>query len=298
MLFTNNKRPNSLSINVRGQIVNEITETKFLGVILDNKLNWNAHIKYISKKISKSLSILKMLKLTFPCSILKSLYYSFVYPYFSYCNLIWGGAAKTHLESLVLLQKKCIRIISKAGYLESTVPLFSEQKILNVGQIYNLNCAKFTFCSLNKIKYSEFNEKLATNGSFHNYQTRSSKSLRKPYVRLQKFMNSFLNNGIEIWNFLPDYIKNVKLLTTFKRNTKNYILRKCKLCQQKEIGDEFHYLFKCTFFNIYRKKYIDKHYYTYPNQDKMAQLLNSQTYTEMLYLVKFKEIIQRYVTYM
>ena len=111
-------------------------------------------------------------------------------------------------------------------------------------------------------------------------------------------MNSFLSHGIEIWNFLPDNIKNVKLLTTFKRNAKNYILRKCKLCQQKEIGDEFHYLFKCTFFNIYRKKYIAKHYYTYPNKEKMAQLLNSQTYTEMLYLVKFKEIIQRYVTNM
>ena len=295
MVFTNKKRLNPISINVKGQIVNEITETKFLGVILDNKLSWSAHIKYISKKISKSLSILKMLKSTFPCRILKSLYYSFVYPYFSYCNLIWGGAAKSHLESLVLLQKKCIRNICKVGYLDSTVPLFSEQKILNVGQIYNLNCAKFTFCSLNKTKYSEFNDRLATNGSFHNYPTRSSKSLRKPCVRLQKFMNSFLNHGIEMWNNLPDCIKNVKLLATFKRNTKNYILKKCKLCKQKEIGDEFHYLFTCKFFSTFRNKYIDKYYYTHPNKDKMAQLLNSQIYTEMLYLVKFKEIILKYV---
>ena len=175
------------------------------------------------------------------------------------------------------------------------MPLFSEQKILNVGQIYNLNCAKFTFCSLNKTKYSEFNDRLATNGSFHNYPTRSSKSLRKPRVRLQKFMNSFLNHGIEMWNNLPDCIKNVKLLATFKRNTKNYILKKCKLCKQKEIGDEFHYLFTCTFFTTFRNKYIDKYYYTDPNKEKMAQLLNSQIYTEMLYLVKFKEIILKYV---
>ena len=295
MLFTNKKRPHTISINVKGQIVNEITETKFLGVILDNKLSWNAHIKFISKKISKSLSILKMLKYTFPCRILKSLYYSFVYPYFSYCNLIWGGAAKSHLESQVLLQKKCIRNICKVGYLESTMPLFSEQKILNIEQIYNLNCAKFTFCSLNKIKYPEFNERLVTNGSFHNYQTRSSKSLRKPHVRLQRFMNSFLNHGIETWNSLPDCIKNVKLLTTFKRNTKNYILKKCKHCQQKEIGDESHYLFE-TFITTSRKKYIDKHYYTNPNKKKMALLLNSQIYTEMLYLANFKEIILKYVT--
>ena len=90
MLFTNKKpRPKSISINAKGQTINEITETKLLGVILDNALNWNAHIQYISKKISKSVSLLKMLKFTFPTRILKSLYYSFVYPYFNYCNLIW-----------------------------------------------------------------------------------------------------------------------------------------------------------------------------------------------------------------
>ena len=296
MLFTNRSRPNSISINVKGQTIEEITETKFLGVILDNKLCWNAHIEYISKKISKSVSILKMLKFTFPSRILKSLYYSFVYPYFSYCNLIWGGAAKTHLDSLVLLQKKCIRIISKVGYLDSTEPLFRELNILNVEQIYNLNCAKFIFCSSNKIKYTEFSEKIATNGSFHNYQTRSSKLLRKPYVRLQKFMNSFLNHGIEIWNVLPESIKNVKSLATFKRKAKEYILRKCKLCQLKEIGNEFHYLFNCTFFTTSRKNYIDKHYYTHPNMNKMAQLQISKNYPEILFLVKFKEIILRHVT--
>ena len=56
-----------------------------------------------------------------------------------------------------------------------------------------------------------------------------------------------------------------------------------------------HHLFTCTFFTTFRNKYLDKYYYTHPNKDKMAQLLNSQIYTEMLYLVKFKEIILKYV---
>ena len=98
------------------------------------------------------------------------------------------------------------------------------------------------FCSLNKIKYIEFHHRLATNGSFHHYQTRSSKQLRTEYVRLQKFMNSFLNHGIKIWNDLPESIKNVKSLPTFKRKTKEYILNKCKLCQMKELRDDYHYL--------------------------------------------------------
>ncbi|CAL4226936.1 unnamed protein product, partial [Meganyctiphanes norvegica] len=44
--------PLSISITANEQIINEVTETKFMGVILDNKLSWNAHINYISKKIS------------------------------------------------------------------------------------------------------------------------------------------------------------------------------------------------------------------------------------------------------
>ncbi|CAL4064522.1 unnamed protein product [Meganyctiphanes norvegica] len=97
--------------------------------MLDNRLNWNAHIKYTSKNIIKSTSLLKMIKCTFPSIVLKSLYHSLVYPYYSYCNIIWGGATKTAQLPLVLLQKKCVRIICKARYLAKTGPLFEQLKL-------------------------------------------------------------------------------------------------------------------------------------------------------------------------
>ena len=75
MVFTNKKRPDTVSITVRGHTINEIVETSYLGVIIDNKLSWKAHINHISNKISNSVSLLKMLKSTFPSRILKSLYF-------------------------------------------------------------------------------------------------------------------------------------------------------------------------------------------------------------------------------
>ena len=118
MVFTNSHRAEpdkSITISANDQTISEITETKFLGVILDNKLCWDAHIKHISNKMSKSVAILKILKHTFPTSALKTIYHSLIYPYLNYCNLIWGSAASTHLESLTLIQKKCIRNICKVG---------------------------------------------------------------------------------------------------------------------------------------------------------------------------------------
>ena len=74
MVFTNTPRIGTVSITVNNQTIEEVVETKFLGVILDNKLCWDAHIKHISQKMSKSVSILKMLKYTFPTRALKTLY--------------------------------------------------------------------------------------------------------------------------------------------------------------------------------------------------------------------------------
>ena len=58
MLFTNRARPDSISLNINNNVITEKSETKFLGVIVDNQLSWNAHIKHISNKISKSVAIL------------------------------------------------------------------------------------------------------------------------------------------------------------------------------------------------------------------------------------------------
>ena len=35
--------------------ITEVNQTKFLGVIIDNNLNWSAHIRYIQNKIAKGL---------------------------------------------------------------------------------------------------------------------------------------------------------------------------------------------------------------------------------------------------
>ena len=49
MLFTTRPRPENISILAKGQLINEIKETEFLGVILDNDLKWNSHIVYIKE---------------------------------------------------------------------------------------------------------------------------------------------------------------------------------------------------------------------------------------------------------
>ena len=72
--------------------IQEVKETKFLGVITDIKLKWSAHVTYISKKISKGIGIILKSRKVFNTETLPSLYHTFVYPYLSYCIHMRGEA--------------------------------------------------------------------------------------------------------------------------------------------------------------------------------------------------------------
>jgi hypothetical protein len=51
--------------------------------------------------------------------------------------------------------------------------------------------------------------------------------------------------------------------------------RICDLCNKEELGDEFHYLFNCTFFKDERKKIIPEYLYNVPNTISFSELMNS-----------------------
>ena len=226
MVFTNKKRPQTVSLNVKGTLISETNETKFLGIILDNNLSWHAHIKHISSKISKSASILKYLKYIFPSVILKTLYQTLVFPYINYCNIIWGSACKTTLRPITLLQKKCIRIINKTSYLEHTEPLFKKTGLLKINQVYLLNCAKFMHKCINTNLFLAFKDKLHYNASIHRYNTRIGYQLRQPFEKLNKCINSFFISGIKLWNDLPSSTRDIKDILTFKKSVKLFLLIK------------------------------------------------------------------------
>ena len=165
-----------------------------------------------------------MLSDTFPKHILKLLYLTLVYPYFNYCNLIWGSAYMSTLYPLVILQKKCIRTICNANFLSHTDPLFKSTKLLKLHQIHELNCVIFIYKCFNSAVYSNFRNAMVTSSQIHHYSTRRNNEIRPLFNRLQLGINSFLNKGIILWNDLPNEIKYSNSRSYFKSKVKNRLL--------------------------------------------------------------------------
>ena len=55
----------------------------------------------------------------------------------------------------------------------------------------------------------------------------------------------------------------------------SYDERLCTLCEQGKIGDKFHALFECSFFNDVREELLPRYYYKNPNTFKMEKLFNT-----------------------
>ena len=140
-------------IFINGNPIDEVSETKFLGVIIDNRLTWASHIKYMKNKAAKGLGIILKCRKIFKTETLLSLYNSIVFPYFNYCALIWGSAYSIHLENAMVLQKKLIRIISGVKPRTHTLPLFENLKILTIKEVFYYTVGMFMYKFVKKKKY-------------------------------------------------------------------------------------------------------------------------------------------------
>ena len=172
MLFSNKRGNPKLHVCIEDTLLEEKQNITFLGVIIDNKLQWRDHIKLVCSKISKSIGILCYLRHAYPIHILRLLYMSLIFSYLNYCNVVWGSAYECHLRPVLTLQKKAVRIITKSAYDERSAPIFNSLKILQVPKIHKLNCFIFMFKCLNCNNFPIFRNKILQNISSHNYATR------------------------------------------------------------------------------------------------------------------------------
>ena len=201
MLFTNKRSTKPcISVDIDGHSIDAVEYTRFLGIYIDNKLNWKKHIAYISGKVSRGIGIILKARKILNSDAMKTLYYSFIYPFFTYCNHVWGNAYDSNLYPLVMLQKRIIRIITLSKYLDHTGPLFKELGLLKIGEINKYLLGKFMYKWSNSRVPLLFQDMFQYVRNVHGYGTRQSDHLYTPIVKTNLGKCSLRYKGPVIWN--------------------------------------------------------------------------------------------------
>ena len=197
---------------INNDIVDFINNTKFLGVIIDNKLNWAAHTLYMKSKISKSIGILLKIRKFLQNNTMRNMYFTFMYSYLIYCIEVWGNAHQTHLDPLIKMQKKSILTITFSHYLAHTEPLFLMQRISLIMFKNHLN-----------ILLTPLNNLFRVNNTRYEYFTRQHNDLHINIGLKEGVYKLFSFHGIHIWNHISQKNLHRYSYACFKNLSKNYI---------------------------------------------------------------------------
>ena len=211
----------SNSLSIQGEVINQVKETKFLGVMVDNKLSWASHINYISKKISKGIGILCKARKYLPKTCLVTLYYSFVYPYLNYCLEVWGKTTENFVSKIYKLQKRVVRIISHKPWRAHTTPIFDELKILPLHKIYIYKIGILMFKYSQDLLPSIFNNIFTKNSQIHSYNTRQL--LHIPLITRSKRQSTVVYQGPIIGNYFAQRLNHNRTINTFKKDLRTYL---------------------------------------------------------------------------
>ena len=213
----------NINVHINGIPIQKVSHSKFLGVIIDDQLNWSHHILHIRNKIAKSLGIILKARKVFRKETLLTLYNTLVYPYLSYCIHVWGSAYGVHIATLTVQQKKIVRIICGAHPRSHSLPLFQELKILRIPDIYIYTVGLFMYKYVHRMLPPIF-DMFAYNHDIHTYNTRGSDLLHIPICATNRSQKTVKYTGAECWNSLSSGIETDCKIGTFKKRLRTYIM--------------------------------------------------------------------------
>ena len=145
--------------------IKQVTSIRYLGIHIDDNLNWKEHVYYVSTKIKRSIGMLsKVLNYVTP-KVITQLYYSLI------CY-IWGNTYKSTLYPIVTLQKRVVRIITFSKFDEHSSPLFQRLKMLKfVDLVYLYNSLFMLDYHFNNLSCTLFKDFYSQVSHVHDHNT-------------------------------------------------------------------------------------------------------------------------------
>ena len=99
---------------------------QLLGLLIDNKLTFSAHIDSLCSTLSSKISLLRQLSAYVTADVFKKFYQGYILPLIDYGSIAWSETSSANIERIFKLQKRAARIILRADFNTSSSIMFTE----------------------------------------------------------------------------------------------------------------------------------------------------------------------------
>ena len=222
------KLDNPIKIRLNRERLYPSKSVKYLGIKIDENLNWKQHIHDIAVKLNRANALLFTIRNYVNKHILRTIYFAIFDSHINYANLIWGQNLHA-LSRIIILQKKALRIMNFQFRDFPSSPLFKSNNILKLENKTFIENTLF----INKL----FNDLLpqslkvgSPSALMFNYQTVSftaDKIFKASYITDSCGKNSITIGAINSWNKTQYQFSNLPLKIYSPIKIKSLLLKKC-----------------------------------------------------------------------
>ena len=176
--------------------ISNISNTKFLGLVITNSLSWKDHITQLTPKLCEACYLLRCIKPFISQNTLKSIHYSYFQSLICYGIIFWGNSSNS--LHVLQLQKREIRIITRSRPRDSCRGLFKKLRILPIHSQYILCLLLFIMNNKNLFH---------VNSEIHSFNIKQNSNLHQPQAKLSMYQKQAYYSGVKVCNSLPSNIK-------------------------------------------------------------------------------------------
>ena len=141
----------SLKLKIQDKELEVVQKSKYLGVQIDNTLDWKGHITTVSSKVSRGIGFLKHAKTFLPEETLRTMYTGIMEPYFGYCCSVWGCCGVTEINQLQKLQNSAARIVTGSSFDAPGMPLIKKLDWKTIDELIATESNIMVFKSLHEL---------------------------------------------------------------------------------------------------------------------------------------------------
>ena len=208
-----------LAVRIGNETIPQLKSTKFLGLWIDENLNWREHTTKLVLKLNHNVNLLKTGKHHLTPHALKVVYYAQIHSNLTYGIGIWGSLIpKETLRKLQKIQNTCLGILGRD--VSKHILTVDNQITLEMCKLWHKKNLGLLPISLNLTMSTDHHN--ASLAKKHTYSTRQKQLDNRPRSTQHQYHESFLVKGNREYSQLDKSLHDCKTVQKFtnllKRN--------------------------------------------------------------------------------
>lgn len=212
---------------IDGIILAPSTTVRNLGVLFDQDLSFNSHIKQISKTAFFHLRNIAKIRPILSQSDAEKLVHAFVTSRLDYCNSLLSGCPSKSLKTLQLVQNAAARVLTRTRRRDHITPVLASLHWLPIKYRIEFKILLLTYKALSGQAPVYLKELLVPYNPSKALRSQNAGLLVVPSISKSSMGGrAFSYQAPRLWNHLPATVRGADSLSTFKVKLKTFLFDK------------------------------------------------------------------------